>query len=100
MKGVVWGGGYCGHGKEVTRVWWEEGSKGYAVELGRRVRTNNVNVRSCYALGGSSVYLFGNVELTEGGKPGHHVLIGQYQDAHRVSLLYGGVVSIQVLQEG
>ena len=40
-----------------------------------------------------------DVELTEGGQSRHHVLIGELKDADGVTVLNGGVVGVQILQE-
>ena len=44
--------------------------------------------------------MFGDVQLTESHEPRDHVLVGQLQDPHGVPLLNGGVVCVEVLQEG
>ena len=43
--------------------------------------------------------MLGDVEFTECSQPGHDVLIGQLQYANGVAVLYGGVVSVEILQE-
>ena len=44
--------------------------------------------------------MFGDVELAEGHETGNHVLVGELQDPHGVPLLDGGVVRVEILQEG
>ena len=40
------------------------------------------------------------MELADGCEAWNHVLIGQHQDANRVPVFNGGVVCVQVFQEG
>ena len=61
--------------------------------------TYDIDISLCNALRSGTLHMLGDVEFTECSQPWHHVLIGQLQDADRIAVLNGGVVSVQVFQE-